>query len=243
MSKLAIFNNFNVMEAVNLRKAALIVVDVQNDFVDGSLSILDAPAKQNPYEIIEPINNLIDRDLFGLVICTKDWHPEAHISFLASVTNDDRMVSAESTKPKYDLYDEVEFIHPVKTKQVLYPSHCVMKTEGAELYSKLRSKNAQIVYKGYNTFCDSYSAFFDNNKSNETELNNILRQANIDTVFVCGLAHEYCVKFTALDASELGFKTFMLTDCTRGLNEELMIKADKELAQSGVIQIDSKLLF
>uniref|UniRef100_A0A0N5CFS6 nicotinamidase n=1 Tax=Strongyloides papillosus TaxID=174720 RepID=A0A0N5CFS6_STREA len=195
----------------NGEKRALIVVDMQNDFLIGSLCIKNGPAHEDPLEIVEPLNKLIKN----------------------------RSLSDNCKNSK--CFDDVLFIKPFECKQVVFPKHCICDTPGAEIYEDIIvPENSIVVKKGTDTFHDSYSGFFDNLKINKTELEDRLKENNIESVFVCGVALEYCVSSTANDASDLGFKTYFITDCTRGLNFDDMIKAKDEMKRHGVIEITSK---
>uniref|UniRef100_A0A0N5C0C7 nicotinamidase n=1 Tax=Strongyloides papillosus TaxID=174720 RepID=A0A0N5C0C7_STREA len=223
----------------NGKKRALIVVDMQNDFLIGSLCIKNGPAHEDPLEIVEPLNKLIKSNMFDLIVFTKDWHPTNHISFYDNIHDLDRSLSDSCTNSK--CFDDVLFIKPFECKQVVFPKHCIRNTPGAEIYKDIIvPENSIVVKKGTNTYYDSYSGFFDNHKINKTELEDKLKEINIESVFVCGVSLEYCVSSTANDASDLGFKTYFITDCTRGLNFDDMIKAKDEMKRHGVIEITSK---
>lgn len=175
---------------------ALILVDIQNDFLPGGA--LEVPGGD---KIIPLINHL--QPFFQLVIATRDWHPLDHGSFAAN--------------------------HPGTTvgnlidlnglAQVLWPVHCVQDSEGAAFSDELDTTRIRKVFvKGTDTGIDSYSGFFDNGHRKATGLENYLRDQQVDEVFIVGLAADYCVKFTALDSRASGFKTFVVTDATRGVN-------------------------
>ncbi|CEF62658.1 Isochorismatase-like domain-containing protein [Strongyloides ratti] len=229
------------MEDIN-EKSALIVVDMQNDFIIGSLCIKNGHANEDPLEIVEPINKLIESNYFDLIIFTKDWHPDNHISFYENIHNSDRLLSEENKNPK--CFDNVLFIKPFEYRQIIFPKHCVSNTYGAEIHSDIViPKNSYFVNKGIDTFHDSFSGFFDNHKVNKTELENILKENNIKVVFVCGVAYEYCVSSTANDASDLGFKTYLIKDCTKGLDFDEMKKAKEKMNERAVIEITSSEIF
>ncbi|MDR2084850.1 MAG: nicotinamidase [Bacteroidales bacterium] len=156
---------------------ALIVVDIQNDFLPGgSLGVADADT------IVNKINAITK--YFDYCIYTKDWHPADHESFIYT-----------------------------------WPEHCVQYSKGAEFPKNLIiPENAIIIYKGCNCKIDSYSAFLDNDKATGTPLSGILLAKKVDTVFICGLATDYCVKYSALDAISLGYKTYLIADLTKPVN-------------------------
>lgn len=177
-------------------KDALIIVDVQNDFLPGG-----ALAVPKGDEIIPVINAIQDK--FDFIVATQDFHPADHKSFAAN--NPGRQIG--------------ELIDLNGLSQILWPVHCVQGTEGAEFSKDLIKKTWRKVFqKGMNREVDSYSGFFDNAKRGDTGLSTYLKENQIDRVFICGLALDYCVKFTALDANELEFDTFLLTDATRAVN-------------------------
>lgn len=174
----------------------LIVVDVQNDFLENGA--LEVPGGNR---IIPVVNKLIDR--FEHTIYTQDWHPAGHKSF------------ASSHKGK-----EIGDIIPLgRAQQYLWPDHCVQGTLGAEFHPDLHVLNdARVFQKGTNPEVDSYSAFYDNLKIQSTGLTSFLRDNAYTKLFICGLASDYCVKFSVLDALEDGFDTTLVTDATAAVN-------------------------
>lgn len=202
-------------------KRALILVDIQNDFLPGG-----ALAVPNGDEII-PIVNGIMRD-FDLVVATQDFHPESHGSFSAN----------HSGANAYEVVDLNGL------DQVLWPTHCVAGSYGAEFASELdMSMVAQVFPKGMEQGIDSYSGFFDNGRRKDTGLGNYLKAMGIEEVFVVGLATDYCVKYTAIDAVSLGFRTHVLKDATRGVNvaagdSERAIEEMKEVGVSVILSTE-----
>jgi len=196
-------------------KKALIIVDIQNDFCEGgSLAV----PKGN--EVIPVINDLLNRVKFDSVILTQDFHPPEHTSFAKNHPG-----SKEFTEIKLE-DDQI---------QMLWPAHCVQGTKGTEFHPDLKIKSEYIVVqKGMNPKYDSYSGFWDNNKKNQTELEKKLKELKVDTVFVCGLALDYCVSFTALDAVSAGFKTYIIFDGTRGINEKSIKEQCKKMEDEAV---------
>ncbi|CEP07808.1 hypothetical protein [Parasitella parasitica] len=201
-------------------KIALILVDIQNDFLErGSLAVADSNS------ILQRVNSLIRqvKTKNGLVIATKDWHPQNHVSFASN--NADKQVF-ETKEIEYD---------GIKGLQVMWPDHCVQNTYGSELSKEINEKDIDfIVKKGMNYRVDSYSAFADNNYSEITSLAKILYQNHVDIVIIAGLAADFCVKFTCLDAIKFGFKTILIKECTKPVYEELFEPTLSELKAKGV---------
>lgn len=186
---------------------ALIVIDVQNDFCPGG-----ALAVAGGDEIIFRINGLMDD--FVTVVLTQDWHPANHASFAA---NHPGAAPFSLTTMPYG-------------PQVLWPTHCVQGTTGAEFHKDLRTEPAQlIVRKGFRAGIDSYSAFFENDQTTPTGLEGYLRNRGVTTVTLVGLATDYCVAYSALDAARLGFRATVLEGACRAidLNGSLAEARDK----------------
>jgi nicotinamidase/pyrazinamidase len=177
-------------------KQALIIVDLQPDFLPGG------PLGVNDGEQIIPI--VLDlMPHFDLVVATQDWHPRDHGSFAAN----------------HPGRSPGELIELDGLTQILWPVHCVQDTPGAQLVPGLRERELAAVFrKGTERNIDSYSGFFDNGKRKPTGLGDWLRERGVTAVSVCGLALDYCVKFTTLDALELGFETTLIRDATRAVN-------------------------
>jgi nicotinamidase/pyrazinamidase len=175
---------------------ALIVVDIQYDFLPGgSLAVAGGN------EIIEPINALAKR--FRNVIQTQDWHPAGHISFASS---------HEGMAP----FQVVELPYG---PQVLWPDHCVIGTKGAEFSVALDIPHVQtIIRKGYRETIDSYSGFKENDHRTQTGLAGYLRERELKRLFICGLATDFCVAWTAEDGMALGFETVVIEDATRAID-------------------------
>lgn len=177
---------------------ALIVVDVQNDFLPGgALAVPDGDA------VVPRINELMPR--FDLVVATQDWHPAEHESF----------ASRHVGHAPGDVID----LHGLQ--QVLWPDHCIQHSAGASFASGLDvAQFDHVIRKGTDPNTDSYSGFFDNGHRIATGLDAYLRERGVDRVMICGLATDYCVKFTALDAIATGFDVTLIVDATRGVNLE-----------------------
>jgi nicotinamidase/pyrazinamidase len=175
---------------------ALIVIDVQNDFCPGG-----ALAVAGGHEIISRINGLMDD--FATVVLTQDWHPADHASFAAN----------HSGAAPFSL------IQMPYGPQVLWPTHCVQGTAGAAFHPDLRTDPAQLVVrKGFRSAIDSYSAFFENDHQTPTGLDGYLRSRGVTDLTFVGLATDYCVAYSALDAARLGFTATVLEGATRAID-------------------------
>ena len=199
-------------------KSALIVVDVQNCFLDGgTLAVKDGNA------VIPVINQLAP--MFENVVVTQDWHTAGHASF-ASAHGGKKPF--ETTKLKYGT-------------QVLWPDHCVQGTDDAALGKELKVPTAQlIIRKGFHKDMDSYSAFEEADHKTATGLAGYLKARGIKTVFVTGLATDFCVAWTAMDARKAGFNAYVVEDATRGIDlNGSLAAAWKQMASKGVKRIQS----
>lgn len=199
-------------------EAALIVVDMQNDFIPGvSISALPVAGADT---LVQPINALMED--FDLVVATQDWHPKLHASF----------ASTQGVKP-FDLGE----LHG--KQQVFWPDHCVAGSWGAQLEPFLKTERVSLILrKGSNRMVDSYSAFRENwgpgGTRNTTGLNAWLEAKGIRKVFICGVALDYCVRYTAEDSLDLGFKTYIFTSLTKSVNPNEDDKLYQELGEKGV---------
>jgi nicotinamidase/pyrazinamidase len=175
---------------------ALLVVDIQNDFLPGgALGVSDGD------RVIPVINRLMER--FALILATQDWHPSNHGSFAANHPN---------RRP-----GEVIDLHGLP--QVLWPVHCVQESPGADFSDQLCTKCFSRVFrKGIDPEIDSYSSFFDNRRKRSTGLVEYLQDQEVSRLFICGLATDYCVKFSALDSISSGFRTSVIADACRGVD-------------------------
>ena len=161
--------------------SALLVVDVQNDFISGTLSISNCPAGQNGEDVVAPINKMIETIPFDEYFYSLDWHPEDHISFYENVhTRELDTDSAITDHTKTNVFDLVVFKGPPKTEQILWPAHCIQESWGAEFHKDLTiHPKGLVVKKGCTPYIDSYSAFFDNKKLGQTELESLLRSRGV----------------------------------------------------------------
>ena len=201
---------------------ALIVVDVQNDFIPGG-----ALAVPEGDKVVPVCNQLMSS--FELVVATQDWHPKNHASFAAN--HPGRSVG------------EVIDLHGMP--QVLWPVHCVQNTPGAMFVPGLKTELfTRVFQKGTDTEIDSYSGFFDNGHRKATGLGEYLASQKVTDVYVCGLATDYCVKFTALDAYQLGMKVHLIEDACRGVNLKGgdVDRAIEEMRRTGVEVLQSSKL-
>lgn len=180
---------------------ALLIIDVQNDFCpNGALAVAHGD------EVVPVANRLIGEFAeAGLpVIATQDWHPAGHVSFA-------------SAHPGHAVGDLIEL--PGATPQMLWPDHCVQQTPGAELHPDLdQARVTYVVHKGCDPHVDSYSAFFDNDHAHATDLDSYLREHGVDELVVCGLACDYCVKYSVLDALSLGYAVTLPLAGTRAVD-------------------------
>jgi nicotinamidase/pyrazinamidase len=193
---------------------ALILVDIQNDFVPGGA--LAVPAGD---EVVAVANRV--QEHFDVVVATQDWHPDDHGSFAAN----------------HDAKRPGDIINLHGLRQTLWPHHCVQETRGADFVTDLETDRIEEVFqKGTDPRIDSYSGFFDNGRRRSTGLGDFLKARGVNEVYVMGLATDYCVKFTALDAVELGFTTRLIEDGCRGveLKEGDSDNALEEMRQKGV---------
>lgn len=198
--------------------AALIVVDVQNCFVEGGT----LPVKGGA-EVVPVINKLAGA--FQNVVVTQDWHTPGHASFATAYPGKKPF---ETTTLKYGT-------------QVLWPDHCVQGTDDASLHKDLKLPTAQlIIRKGYNQGVDSYSAFEEADHKTVTGLAGYLKARGIKTVYVTGLATDFCVAWTAMDARKAGFEAYVIEDATRGIDlNGSLAAAWKQMAAKGVKRIQS----
>ncbi|HEY2472815.1 MAG TPA: bifunctional nicotinamidase/pyrazinamidase [Terracidiphilus sp.] len=191
----------------------LLVTDVQNDFLPGgALAVVDGDG------VIPVIHQVTPR--FQHVVLTQDWHTPHHFSFASS-------------HPGKKPFEQIETSYGPQT---LWPDHCVQGTRGAEFHDDLRLPGAELVVrKGFHPGIDSYSAFFENDRITPTGLAGYLRERGLGRVFLAGLAYDYCVGYSALDARRLGFSAVILRDACRAIDLNGSVAAiEREFAQDGV---------
>lgn len=198
-------------------RSALLVIDVQNDFIPGGR--LPVPEGDR---IVPLVNDLALQ--FKQIVITQDWHPAGHASFASS-------------HPGHKPYDVIQLPYG---EQTLWPDHCVQASGGAELHPELHLPHAQlIIRKGCNPDIDSYSAFLEADRVTTTGLAGYLKERGIDAVYMVGLALDFCVMFSALDARAAGFNTFVVLDACRAidLNGSLAAAIERmQVAGVGLIQ-------
>jgi len=191
----------------------LLVIDVQNDFCPGG-----ALAVAGGDQVIAPIRRIAER--FEHIVLTQDWHTAGHASFA-------------STHAGKQPYEAIEMAYG---PQMLWPDHCVQGSKGAEFHADLQLVRAELILrKGFRREIDSYSAFFENDRTTATGLAGYLRERGLTRVFLCGLAYDYCVGFSALDARRLGFEAVVVHDACRAIDlKGTVSKMEAEFAAAGV---------
>jgi len=196
---------------------ALLIIDVQNDFIPGGS--LEVPEGN----VIMPVINRV-QNKFDLVIATQDWHPENHSSFA-------------SNHPGNKPYDIIVLNG---MKQILWPDHCVQGSKGADFPSELEIRKIAAVFrKGMNHEIDSYSSFYDNGHLVSTGLSGYLKDKGITELFFCGLAGDICVYYSILDSLKEGFSSTLIEDAACPLNREKFEKIKNELLKMGVRVVNS----
>ncbi|WP_266204513.1 bifunctional nicotinamidase/pyrazinamidase [Pontibacter kalidii] len=199
---------------------ALLLIDIQNDFLPGgALAVPEGDA------ILPVVNRL--QSQFDVIVATQDWHPPQHKSFASQ--HEDKNVF------------EVTDLNGLE--QVLWPDHCVQGTLGAEFSAELEQNRIEAIFrKGTDPEVDSYSGFFDNGHRKNTALAGYLRAKGVTEVYLAGLAADFCVYFSAKDALAEGFKVYYLEDAVRAISAEGFEKAKTDLAERGVQLVPSHTL-
>lgn len=190
---------------------ALLIIDMQNDFIPGgSLAVPEGD------KLVPLINDLQKK--FDLVIATQDWHPKDHSSF------------AKNHPGKMEF--EIIQLHGID--QILWPVHCVQNSEGAQFHSDLETQKMEAIFrKGTNKEIDSYSGFYDNAHLKSTGLSGYLKDKGVSKLYFCGLAAEYCVYFSIIDALKEGFKAILIEDATKAISPKDFEKARKAILRAG----------
>ncbi len=197
---------------------ALLVIDVQNDFMPGgALPVADGDA-------IVPLINTLARK-FDHVLLAQDWHPAQHISFTSSHSNKEHF----------------ETIEAPYGPQTLWPEHVLQHTEGAAFHPALHIPHAELILrKGFRRHIDSYSAFLENDHVTPTGLTGYLRERGLQRLFLCGLAYDFCVRYSAIDGKALGFETLVIEDATRPVSlPGTVADTNKALAAANIPRIQS----
>lgn len=198
---------------MDAKRDALIIVDVQNDFLPGG-----PLAAKDGDKVIPVIQSLMEKVPY--VVATQDWHPADHRSF-----------AVEHKKTPGDVIDLKG------VQQILWPVHCVQGSKGAEFASGISEERMdRVVRKGLDREVDSYSGFFDNQRLHQTELHKILQSQGVKRVIVTGLCTEYCVKFTAMDALDLGYEVVVIPEACRPaeIQEGDEVRALREMEEAGI---------
>lgn len=199
----------------DLSRAALLVIDVQNDFIPGG----QLPVPEG--DLIVPLINRLARQ-FSQVIIAQDWHPPGHASFA-------------SRHPGKQPFDSIQLPYG---EQTLWPEHCVQGTAGAEFHPRLDLRHAQlIIRKGCNPEIDSYSAFLEADRRTTTGLSGYLKERGIDTVYMVGLALDFCVMFSALDARASGFNAYVVLDACRAIDMNGSLQSAMGRMQSAGVEL------
>jgi nicotinamidase/pyrazinamidase len=196
----------------------LIVIDVQNDFCPGgALAVADGDA------VIEPIHRVAAK--FEHIVLTQDWHTADHASFA-------------SAHPGKKPFEQIEVSYGMQT---LWPDHCVQGSIGAEFHPSLQLTRAELILrKGFRPQIDSYSAFFENDRTTATGLAGYLRERSLTRVFLAGLAYDFCVGYSALDARRLGFEAIILRDACRAIDlNGSVAEIEAKFAEAGVVLLES----
>ncbi|MFG1372866.1 bifunctional nicotinamidase/pyrazinamidase [Xanthobacter oligotrophicus] len=202
--------------AGNRARAVLVAVDLQVDFLPGGR--LAVPGGHE----VPPLANVAARH-FANVVLTQDWHPPSHVSFASS-------------HPGKAPFDEIDLPYG---QQILWPDHCVQDSDGARLSAELDIPHAQlIIRKGHHRTIDSYSTFYEADRTTPTGLSGYLRDRGIDTVYLLGLATDFCVSWSAVDAARHGFATYVIEDACRALDVDgSLAKAYADMAAAGVRRV------
>ena len=206
------------MTRIDRDRDAFLAIDVQIDFcAGGALAVPDGDA------VVAPVNRLMAK--FAHVVATQDWHPQDHASFAA---NHPGAAPFSSVTMPYG-------------PQTLWPAHCVQSSAGAGFHPDLEFDRAGVVIrKGWRRHVDSYSAFYENDRATPTGLAGLLRERGVTRVFLAGLATDFCVSFSALDARRLGFEAFVVLDAARAIDLEGSLAAAREAwAEAGVHVVES----
>ncbi|GAB1866189.1 nicotinamidase [Camponotus japonicus] len=214
----------------------LLVVDVQNDFIDGTLALRKCGYGQDGAEVVEPINRLLKDGHWNKVIYSQDWHPEDHISFFDNLAMRELHPESKITKKMAKPFDTIVFLQPYIT-QILWPRHCVMNTWGSDLHKDLLIvPSSELVRKGWHSDKDSYSAFGEKDTDGTSELVKILSNIRCTHLYVCGIAYDVCVKETCLDGLRYGYRLAVVDDCCRGVKpDDIMISKNLIIENGGLI--------
>lgn len=206
----------SILPAKMMRDDVLLVIDPQRDFcAQGRLAVHDGDA------VVPLINQLATR--FHHAILTQDWHPAGHSSFA-------------STHPGRQAYETIQASYGPQT---LWPDHCIQGSPGAEFHPSLDIPHVELILrKGFRPGIDSYSAFKENDKTTPTGLDGYLRERGFQRIFLAGLAYDFCVRFSAVDAVRAGFEAFVFEDACRAVNlGDSVADTQREFAKAGVVRL------
>jgi nicotinamidase/pyrazinamidase len=235
------------MSGDSAQKRALLIIDVQSDFLPGgSLAVPDGQ------EIIPVINFIQANATFDVTVFTQDWHPPSHVSFASShpplspfslleldYTSKGELCSGAHISPNYSVPCRASDI-ATRLNQTLWPDHCLQNSSGAEISANVtRSSKNPVVQKGYHIQIDSYSAFWDNGHVSTTSLQQLLISLEITQIFVVGLALDFCVFYTAMDGHAAGYETFVVQDASRGITPSGVDAALSAMKAAGIFIINS----
>jgi nicotinamidase/pyrazinamidase len=210
-------------------KTALLIIDVQNDFVEGG-----ALAVPGGLAVVPKINELRTNVKHDVVFLSQDWHPSDHCSFY---TNNPGVAPFTSIILKHEHTNQDGSVVVDSGLQMMWPPHCVQGSKGAEFVQGLvRGESDVLIQKGRNRSIDSYSAFGDahGHRYVRTDLKEMMKGRGITSAVVCGLALDYCVSYTARDAAAAGFETYVVLDATKGIAEDTIRNEMEEMAKAGV---------
>ncbi|XP_075262705.1 nicotinamidase-like [Convolutriloba macropyga] len=228
----------NFLEPVLKPVSAFVIVDVQNDFISGSLALTNCPAQEDGAEVVPVINRLLTSTPFSHVFYTYDWHPRNHISFHSNLKlHKSRLLSPQPDNwESVSMFDRVQFDGKPPLEQTMWPDHCIQGTDGAKLHKELKFIEGGLeIYKGFNHSVDSYSAFWDNGEVSATGLLNELNSRNVTDVYVCGLATDICVNFTATHACKHNFRVILVEDACRGVDTAAIAQTKEKLSDLGAL--------
>jgi len=213
----------NLDMVINSATDALVVIDLQNDFCPAANGTGGALAVVGGDEIVPLVNALAQR--FAHVVLTQDWHPRGHISFA-------------SAHPGAEAYSTIAAPYGTQT---LWPDHCVQNTQGAEFHPSLAVPHAELILrKGFRANIDSYSAFLENDHFTPTGLAGYLRERGLKRLFLCGLAYDFCVRFSAIDGTALDFECLVIEDATRAVDlPGSVLATDRAFEEAGIQRIQA----
>jgi nicotinamidase/pyrazinamidase len=243
--------------AIDFSQSALLAIDIQNDFCpayiskDGKERPAGALAVSRGDRVIGPLNRAAEKfaEKKGEIIATQDWHPPGHISFAAvhpgKQINDSITlpVSEEAVRRYRQRFPGLDYPIPGEMSQILWPVHCVQDRAGAEFHAEFqRDLLTLVIRKGAREDLDSYSAFFENDRCTPTELHDYLQARSIKTIFIGGLATDYCVFYSVMDGIRLGYRVFVLEDAVAGVGfpPGSVERALKTMKEGGAIFIASR---